>query len=203
MKCLVVEDEFISRTLLTELLSTYGTCHVATNGLEAVEAFQNVLEGAPYDLICLDIMMPHLNGQEALQRIRALEAERGIGGWDTVKVIFPTATDTSPPGDLMERIKVHLRSAFNLPDDKVATMLPTFLVTLQGHMGKIEELFATADLVELGKAAHTMKGALLNLGLQDMAAIAHTIELRGKAQDSGADFAALVRELRLGIDTIK
>ncbi|OQX10425.1 MAG: hypothetical protein BWK76_20740 [Desulfobulbaceae bacterium A2] len=96
MKCLVVEDEFISRTLLTELLSDYGTCHVATNGLEAVEAFLNALDdGHPYDLICLDIMMPHLNGQEALQRIRALEAERGIGGLDTVKVIMTTALDDS------------------------------------------------------------------------------------------------------------
>ncbi|OQX08826.1 MAG: hypothetical protein BWK76_23055 [Desulfobulbaceae bacterium A2] len=96
MKCLVVEDEFISRTLLTELLSSYGTCHVATNGLEAVEAFQNAMEdGQPYDLICLDIMMPHLNGQEALQRIRALEAESGLSGLDMVKVIMTTALDDS------------------------------------------------------------------------------------------------------------
>jgi len=96
MRCLVVEDEFISRTLLTELLSSHGTCHVATNGLEAVEAFRAALDdGQPYDLICLDIMMPQLSGQEALQRIRALEAERGIGGLDMVKVIMTTALDDS------------------------------------------------------------------------------------------------------------
>jgi len=121
----------------------------------------------------------------------------------TDAVIFPTATDTSPPGDLMERIKVHLRSAFNLPDDKVATMLPAFLVTLQGHMGKIEELFAAADLVELSKAAHTLKGALLNLGLKELADIAYTIECRGKAQDIATDFQDLVSQLRQGIDAIR
>jgi len=107
------------------------------------------------------------------------------------------------PGDTMERIKAHLRTAFNLPDDKVAAMLPTFLTTLQGHMKKIEELHATGDLTELGKAGHTMKGALLNLGLHDMAATAHAIELGGKAQDSATDFAALINELRRGIESIR
>lgn len=92
MKILIVEDEFVSRTLLQEILSPYGVCHAASNGLECLVAFKQALDDkAPYDLVCLDIMMPELDGQEALKQIRQIEQERGIGGKDLVKVIMVTA----------------------------------------------------------------------------------------------------------------
>jgi two-component system chemotaxis response regulator CheY len=90
MRVLVVEDDFISRKLLTTLLGHYGSCDVAVDGVEAVSAFKMALaEGAPYDLICLDIMMPNMDGQEALKEIRAIEKEKG----GEVKVIMVTALD--------------------------------------------------------------------------------------------------------------
>lgn len=94
MKILIAEDDFISRTLLQEMLSPLGICHVAMDGLEAMAAFKQALEiQEPYDLICLDIMMPNLNGQEVLQQIRDIEKERGIGGSDMSKIIMVTALD--------------------------------------------------------------------------------------------------------------
>ena len=42
MKILIVEDEFISRALLIEMLSVYGVCHVATNGREAIDVMQRL-----------------------------------------------------------------------------------------------------------------------------------------------------------------
>lgn len=100
-KVLVVEDDFFSRQLLIELLSDhFDTCHMAVNGNEAIEAFlRSVEENEPYDLICLDIMMPELNGQEALQKIRKIEKDKGIGGVDMVKVIMTTALNS--PKDIM------------------------------------------------------------------------------------------------------
>lgn len=94
-KVLVVEDEFVSRQLLLELLKkTFDICHAAVNGREAVNAFVRALdEQEPYDLICLDIMMPVLDGQAALKEIRKIEQERGIGGKDMVKVLMTTALD--------------------------------------------------------------------------------------------------------------
>ena len=92
MKTLIVEDDFTSRLLLQELLRSHGPTHVAVNGLEAVDAVNDALdEDEPYDLICLDIMMPEMDGQQALHRIRALEKSRGIlEGWGA-KVLMTTA----------------------------------------------------------------------------------------------------------------
>lgn len=92
MRILVVEDEFTSRKLLTTLLSDYGVCEAAVDGVECVERFKAALdEGKPYDLVCLDIMMPHKNGHQALKEIRDLERERNIKPSDEAKVIMVTA----------------------------------------------------------------------------------------------------------------
>ncbi len=92
MKTLIVEDDFTSRLVLQTFLSRYGECHVAVNGWEAVEAFRSALEtGQPYELICMDIMLPEMNGRDAVKQIRALEEARGIGSAAGVKIIMTTA----------------------------------------------------------------------------------------------------------------
>ncbi len=94
MKCLIVEDDFAARKLLQVYLSDYADCFVAVNGREAVEAVRQALgEGQPYDLICLDIMMPEMDGHQALEAIRRIESEHGIAGLDGVKVIMTTGLD--------------------------------------------------------------------------------------------------------------
>ncbi|MDT8302415.1 MAG: response regulator [Sedimentisphaerales bacterium] len=96
MKILIAEDDFACRKLLQSFLLEYGDCLVVNNGLEAVKAFKEALEeGLPYDLICLDIMMPEMDGHEALESIRKIENERGILGLDGVKVIVTSALDDS------------------------------------------------------------------------------------------------------------
>ncbi len=96
MKSLIVEDDFTSRNLIQIYLADMGPCHVAVNGREAVEAVTESLnERQPYDLICLDIMMPEMDGIEALVAIRELEKEKGVEGLDGVKVIMTTAKGRS------------------------------------------------------------------------------------------------------------
>jgi len=96
MKCLIVEDDFVGRKLMQKYLSDYGECDVAVDGKEAVEAFRLAIEGkSPYDLVCLDIMMPNMNGHEALSAIREIESWQGISGLDGVKVIMTTALGDS------------------------------------------------------------------------------------------------------------
>jgi two-component system chemotaxis response regulator CheY len=92
MKTLIVEDDFTSRLLLQELLKGYGPVHVAVNGREAVAAVDMALHaGEPYDLICLDVMMPELDGHAALKEIRSLEEARGITSTYGSKIIMTTA----------------------------------------------------------------------------------------------------------------
>jgi two-component system chemotaxis response regulator CheY len=94
MKTLIVEDDFTSRLLLQEILKPFGAVHVAVNGLEAVNGVRDALDlGEPYDLICLDIMMPRMDGHEALKQIRAMEASRGILSSVGSKVFMTTALD--------------------------------------------------------------------------------------------------------------
>ena len=92
MKTLIVEDDPTSRLLLQEYLKRYGALHVAVNGEEAVEAVRVALDvDKPYNLICLDIMMPEMDGQEALREIRALEEAKGIWSTSGAKVVMTTA----------------------------------------------------------------------------------------------------------------
>ena len=94
MRCLVVEDNFTARKLLNMYLSSCADCDIAVDGNEAVEAFRQAMDAKePYDLICLDIMMPNMDGRQALKIIRQIESERGISGLDCVKVIMTTALE--------------------------------------------------------------------------------------------------------------
>lgn len=92
MKALIVEDDVVSRKLMESILSPFGDCHVAADGEKAVEAFRSAWEkGAPFDLICLDIMMPNMDGHEALARIRDIEKDLGAPPEKEAKVIMTTA----------------------------------------------------------------------------------------------------------------
>ena len=92
MKILLAEDDFVTRKFMTEFLSKYGECDVTVDGMEAVDAFMMALEDdEPYDLVCLDIMMPTMDGYQALMGIRNLEKERNITGDKQVKIIMTTA----------------------------------------------------------------------------------------------------------------
>ena len=96
LKIMIVEDDFASSLIIDSYLSKYGDCFVAGNGTEAIEAFRNALDkGKPYDLICLDIMMPEMNGHLTLVEIGRIEAEYRISNSDRVKVIMTTAIDES------------------------------------------------------------------------------------------------------------
>ncbi len=94
MRFLIVEDDFTSRKYFQKMLAPYGECDLAVNGQEAVEAFVQALsEDRPYDLITMDIMMPVMDGQEALKLIRQAERTRGIKDAGETRVIMTTALD--------------------------------------------------------------------------------------------------------------
>lgn len=92
IKTLVVEDDFITGQVMQEILSDFGECQIAENGLIAVEFFTRAMKsGRRFDVIYLDIMMPEISGQEVLSLFRAIERGCDITGLDCVKVVMSTA----------------------------------------------------------------------------------------------------------------
>ncbi len=94
MRILIVDDDYISRRILLDHLSPLGLCDIAVDGVEALEAVHLSLEeDRPYDLICLDIEMPKMDGQKTLQRIRDLELQFRDNKWIDAKILMTTAMD--------------------------------------------------------------------------------------------------------------
>jgi two-component system chemotaxis response regulator CheY len=93
MRILIIDDDFVSRNMLHAILLPYGRCRLAADGKEALDAFISAHdEGEPYDLMCIDVQMPVMNGHETLTRIRALETEMAIPEERRVKAIMVTAS---------------------------------------------------------------------------------------------------------------
>jgi len=93
MKTLIAEDDVTSRLLLEQLLREYGPTESADNGRQAIEAVSRALNlHQPYDLICIDIIMPEMDGQEALQEIRVLETKHGKNSGDGAKIVMTTVS---------------------------------------------------------------------------------------------------------------
>lgn len=95
LKMLVADDELNNRILMSKLLERYGTVDQVIDGQEAVEAFAMAhSEQMPYDMIFMDIMMPNLDGHQAVQAIRSREAALGLVSMNEVKIIMVTALDS-------------------------------------------------------------------------------------------------------------
>lgn len=92
MKILIAEDDMVSRKFLSKFLSQFGECDLVVDGLEALDAYMlSIKEKEPYDLICLDIMMPKVDGVKVLKAIRELEIQKGILPEKRTKIIMTTA----------------------------------------------------------------------------------------------------------------
>ena len=74
LKVLVAEDNRVNAQLARMLLENLGcTPWITSNGQEAVTAFQE----QDFDVVLMDCQMPVLDGYEATQSIRAIEAQKG------------------------------------------------------------------------------------------------------------------------------
>jgi len=97
----------------------------------------------------------------------------------------------------IRKIRIYLLSRFDLTEEQIESMLPGFIETLATHLQNLENRLAENDPVKIGKAAHTFKGALLNLGMEECAQIASLIEEKGKTESTSTDFQKLVDDLRV------
>ncbi|NLO92326.1 MAG: response regulator, partial [Elusimicrobia bacterium] len=92
LRVLVVEDDFVTRKLLMEMLQGQFLCDGASDGQEALEAYNfSVKNGTPYAAIILDISMPRVSGPQALRLIREAERKEGLETGHGVPVMVLTA----------------------------------------------------------------------------------------------------------------
>ncbi|HOG33677.1 MAG TPA: response regulator, partial [Petrotogaceae bacterium] len=70
----------------------YAVCDIANDGAQGISVFESSLKtNKRYDLVCLDIMMPQMDGIQVLQKIRSAENKNGVYGLDGTKIIMTTA----------------------------------------------------------------------------------------------------------------
>ena len=92
MKILIAEDDRISRSFFQKFMSSYGACDIAVDGMEALDLYlESIKRQEPYDLLCLDIMMPKVDGLKTLKVIRGLEKQYATPPEDHLKIIMMTA----------------------------------------------------------------------------------------------------------------
>ena len=124
MRILLAEDDFPSRKLMLGYLSQYGECDVTVDGMEATFAFMMALdEQNYYDLICLDVMMPVLDGYQALKMIRDMEKEKNVPEDKRVKVIMTTALNEKKNVDKAFELGCSVYCAKPIDIDKLEDVL--------------------------------------------------------------------------------
>jgi two-component system chemotaxis response regulator CheY len=133
-RILVVEDDLISRRLLTSIMSKYGRCDVATSGAEGIVSFLLALEeGHPYELMLLDIMMPGMDGRRMLQQVRSLEEQTPRQDSTPCKVIMVSGLDDK--GNVLGSFREGCEGYLVKPLDRI----------------KMDELFHKMGLVKGGQ----------------------------------------------------
>jgi len=90
MKILIVEDNAASVIYLKKILSYYGECSVAIDGIEAIKEVVCAYEAkTPYDLVYLDIMLPRMDGIQVLSTIQEIYKQEN--GFPIPKIIMISA----------------------------------------------------------------------------------------------------------------
>jgi CheY-like chemotaxis protein/signal transduction histidine kinase len=118
-RVLLVDDIAVTRQISAAMLTRIGAeVSTAENGLEALE----VLRGAEFALVLMDLRMPVMGGLEASRRIRSGEA--GAGRSD-VPVVALTAHSAAGDADrsLLAGMDAHLTKPFTFDDLRSTVLL--------------------------------------------------------------------------------
>lgn len=104
-RTLIVDDSRAILQLMDNMLTGYGVSDLtkAGDGFRALDYFQEaLLSGKPYALVFLDIVMPVLDGQKVLKRMRAMEKDAGVTGEDKATIVMATSLNST--SDMMDAL---------------------------------------------------------------------------------------------------
>jgi len=178
---LLAEDGEDNRELLTVMLNDAGVkAELAENGVQAVE----LASANRFDLILMDIQMPELDGEGAMQQIRARKIEtpivaltanamaedraryldlgfndhlaKPIVSSDFLKLL---SRYLSPQAPEMEVSSDDGALCSTTADPGVKSVLERFVARLPQRVAHLSDLLEKQDFNELARAVHQMKGA--------------------------------------------
>lgn len=162
MRILVVEDEQDLNRILTKTLTAEGySVDACFDGMEALD----YLEGAEYDAVVLDVMMPRMDGFSLLAQMRESGSE--------TPVIFLTAKDSVP--DRVHGLDAgaddYLVKPFSFDE-----LLARIRVMTRKRSGSTTNVFTIADLT-VNTAAHTVErgGKPITLSAKEFALLEYMI----------------------------
>ncbi len=142
MRSLVVDDSKSVRFFLRDYLQLVGTCEIASTGLEGVTLFENALkENTYFDVVVMDIMLPELNGHDALKRIAELEHEYHVPVHNRAKYIMISSLKD---GDNMLRAHYEEGVAFYITKPIRRETLKEALINLGFVVHPVRELMDLA-----------------------------------------------------------
>jgi two-component system sensor histidine kinase/response regulator len=149
---LVVDDVSQNIQLLASILSEAGfKVRFATNGLEALEIHQN----STLDLILLDIMMPVMDGYEAITKIRDQEKN------GNVPIIFLTAKNDTE--DLVQGFKLGAVDYITKPFNKEELLARVETqIRLRSQEQALRDLLYSKDRF-MSLVSHDLRGPLSGL----------------------------------------
>ena len=166
MRILVVEDERDLNRIICKRLTAAGySVDACFDGLDALD----YLAGAEYDAAIFDVMMPRLDGFEALRRMR----EHG----DTTPVLFLTARDAV--SDRVTGLDLgandYLIKPFSFDE-----LLARIRAMTRKSVGAVTSVFTCGDL-RLDEAAHSMEraGTKIELSAKEFAVLDYVIRKKG------------------------
>ncbi len=91
----------------------------------------------------------------------------------------------------VQKVRKHLKDTFKLSPDRIEFVLLGAQQSMTEQFASAFDALSKSDWGALSLAAHSIKGALLNLGDTHWAEYAKEIELAAKAEDEKDYFAAL------------
>ena len=116
-KILIADDDPSIQRLIGSYLKDIGELTIVGSGQEATASFQSLLDqNQHFDLVCLDIMMPGLDGRKALSQIRQLEERYGVQNRQRCKAIMISALDA--PQDKLKSFREACDAYITKPIDK-------------------------------------------------------------------------------------
>ncbi|GHU53872.1 hypothetical protein FACS1894132_07320 [Clostridia bacterium] len=204
-KVLIVDDVGTNLFVASGLLLPYGlNIETASSGFEALEKVKN---GAVYDIIFMDHMMPQMDGIETTVKIRELDYKypivaltaNAIAGNDKIFKANGFDDFISKPIDLRQLDAVVKTFVRDRHKDKVVTETAVLAPQKQKYFNEqllrifkkdaanaIITLRETADngnLLLFTTTAHAMKSACANVGKKEISELAKELEFAGKRGD--------------------